>query len=604
MPTHAQPNRIWFLLLGLLAILLYLPPLFFVELQGGEEAGYAAVAREMIRTGNWLQPHLQGSPVPVFPLYSWLIALFSFGSAPTLFSIRFPAVLSIWALALLCGLTARKSKGNLAGFMAAAIVLTCWGSLRIGFRAQSETLHAFFLTMAWFSWYRFGPQEQHWHHAWGIALLFVFLDVLTVGAKGLLLFYLPLLIARNPPKTLRQLQSAPHILMLGIFAVICIFWIHFVCRQPFLPWNALSFTQPNPVNPGFFSHLVSFPVKVLLYLLPWGLLAWAPFCLALRQFEPTGTMGSFFRALVFVPLVLFLLWPGSSPLQLFPALAPIAVLIGIHFEIVVNWYRRFFCGVAQLLSAVTVAGSCITALFWILVFLGNLELHPSLLPHRTSSSLALLLSLFAASLAWLGIRLFKQSKSAPQWKSLVFAAGALRMMLLTGFLFVPFLTIGNRKLAGLTLAGLAPSAAQIPVADPVSGLEPPPARKLCAESAANIVYLHGNYAYLVETFYLGKDVVRLHAFPNGLPAEEPVVYLLSHRQPAVPSRQWEPVSPTVNMALNRRLTFQLPSEDNQFRGIVSRKPAAQTQPVLSESIPDEDTRRHLLRLYRGILKKE
>lgn len=587
-----------------MALVLYLPPLFFVELQGGEEAGYAAVAREMIRSGNWLQPHLQGSPVPVFPLYSWLIALFSCGSAPTLFSIRFPAVLSIWGLALLAGITARKSKGNLAGFIAAAVILTCWASLRIGFRAQSETLHAFLLAMAWFSWYRFGPLEQHWHHAWGIALLFVFFDVLTVGAKGLFLFYLPLLIARNPPKTLRQLQSAPHVLMLGIFAVSTIFWIHFVCAQPFLPWNALSFTQPNPVSAAFVSHLIVFPVKVLLYLLPWSLLAWAPFCLALRQFEPTGTMGGFFRALVFVPLILFLLWPGSSPLQLFPALAPMAVLIGIHFEIVVNWYRRFFCWITRFLSAVTLAGACIISLFWMLIFLGNLEIRPSLLPHSSVSTLALLLSLFSVFLALLSIRLFKQAKSAPLWQSLVFATGGLRVMLLTGFLFIPFLTIGNRKLSGIALAGLAPAGALHPVPDPVSGLEPPPARRLNTESDVQKVYLHGNYAYLVETFYLGKDIVRLHAFPAGLPGEEPVVYLLSHRQPAVPSRHWEPVSPTVHMAQNRQLTFQFPSPENHYRGIIFREVVAARQTGLSESTLVDDTRRHYLRLYRGVLKSE
>ena len=603
MSTDAHPNRIWFLLLCLLAVALYLPPVFFVELQGGEEAGYAAIAREMIRTGNWLQPHLQGNPVSVFPLYSWLIALFSFGSAPTLFSIRFPAVLSIWGMALLAGITARKYKGNLAGFMAAAIVLTCWASLRVGFRAQSETLHAFFMAMAWFSWYHFGPQEQHWHHAWGIALLFVFLDILTVGAKGLFLFYLPLLIARNPPKTMRQIQSAPHILMLGIFAVFTIFWIHFVGQQPFLPWNSLSFTQPNPANTGFFRHLVSFPVKVILYLLPWGLMAWAPFCQALRQFEPTGTLGGFFRALVFVPLIFFLLWPGTSALQLFPALAPMAVLLGIHFEIVVNWYRRFFLWVANLNNGLTLAGASLTALFWGLVFFGNLELRPCLLTPGTFSALALLLSLVSAFLIWLSFRLLKKAKVLPLWLNLVFATGGLRLMLLVSFLFIPFLTIGNRKLSGLALAGLAPAGALIPVPDPVSGQEPPPVHRLNTETDVKTIYLHGNYAYLVETFYLDKDIIRLNSLSAGLPAEEPVVYLLSHRQPAVPSRQWEPVSPTVNMAQSRRLTFQFPARCNQYRGIISRELVSQNHSEQSE-LTAEETRRHYLRLYRGVLKTE
>jgi hypothetical protein len=318
----------------------------------------------------------------------------------------------------------------------------------------------------------------------------------------------------------------------------------------------------------------------------------------LRQFEPTGTLGGFFRALVFIPLIFFLLWPGSSPLQLFPVLAPMAVLLGIHFEIVTNWYRHFFCWTIRVLGAVTLVGACIISLFWILVFLGNLEIRPTLLPHGTVNTLAFLLCLVSVLLVLLSIHLLKHARSAPLWQTMVFATSGLRAMLLTGFLFIPFLTIGNRKLSGMTLAGLAPAEAVHPVPDPVSGLEPPPARRLNMEPAVQTVYLHGNYAYLVETFYLGKDIVRLHAFPSGLPNDEPIVYLLSHRQPAVPSRQWEPISPTVHMAQRRRLTFQPPSSDNRYRGIISR------EVVTSEQTAVDDTRRHYLRLYRGVLKSE
>ncbi|MFA6929589.1 MAG: hypothetical protein WCT05_04625 [Lentisphaeria bacterium] len=604
--SPTQPNKIWVFLLCLMTLLLYLLPLFFVELQGGEEAGFAAVAREMLLTGNYLQPHLHGDPVRIFPLYSWLIALFSFAGVPTLFSIRFPAVLSIWGLAVLCGLTARKSKGSLAGYMAAAVILTCFASMRIGFRAQTETLHAFLLAMAWFMWYRFGPQEQRWHHAWGLALLFVFLDVLAVGAKGIFLFYLPLLIARNPPKMLRQLQSAPHILMLGIFAVLTLFWIHFVCPQPFLPWNAISFTQPIPVSEGFFRHLSLFPCKVFFYLLPWSLLAWAPFCLALRQFEPTGTLGSFFRTLIFVPFVLILLWPGASPLLLFPALAPMAVLIGIHFEIVVNWYARFFRWIAKVLSALTLLGASAGTLFWLLVFLGNLELQPSLFSHGAGNTLALLLCVVSAVLAGLSVKQFNSFETEPLWKNLLWGTVGLRLMVLS-FLMIPFWTIGNRKLSGLTLAGLAPANARIPVADPMSGLELPPAQSLNSEPEVQLIYLNSNYAYLVETFYLGKDILRLNALHTNLPVEAPVVYLLSSRQPAIPSRQWEPISPTVNMALKRRLTFQLPSRNNQYRGLLFREvqnPVLPGSVALPASETLENTRRNFLRLYRGVLKQE
>jgi hypothetical protein len=59
------------------------------------------------------------------------------------------------------------------------------------------------------------------------------------------------------------------------------------------------------------------------------------------------------------------------------------------------------------------------------------------------------------------------------------------------------------------------------------------------------------------------------------------------------------------MALKRRLTFQLPSSDNNYRGIISRKVVAPEQTELTESAAAvDDTRRHYLRLYRGVLKNE
>jgi 4-amino-4-deoxy-L-arabinose transferase-like glycosyltransferase len=599
--SQTQPNRAGFFLLALIAIALYLPAVFLVELQGGEEAGYAAVAREMIRAGNWLQPRLQGNPANIFPLYSWLIALFSFGSAPTLLSIRLPALLSVWGMAVLAGMTARKSKGDLAGFMAAVVVLTCWASLRIGIRAQGETLHAFLLSLAWFSWYRFGPQEQRWHLAWGSALLFVFLDVLTVGIKGLILFYLPLLLIRNPPKIMRQLQSAPHVLMLAIFAVITLVWIQVVCPQPFLTWNAIAFSRPMLAKNGFFGHLFAYPAKVFLYLLPWGLMAWAPFCLAMRQFEPTGSRCSFLRTLVFVPFVLFLLWPSISPLQLFPALPPMAVLLGIHFEIVINWYRRFFLSVTRLAYALIALGACLLTMFWMLLFLGNLELRPNLLSHAATSALALALCLLGALFTWGSIQQFKRVRKTPLWQSMLLCVLGLRLLMLAG-IFIPFLTIGDRKLHGLALAGKAPPGAL--ASDSLSSRRSSSPFAMKGEDAVKTVYLHGNYAYLVEVFYLDKEIVRLNAFPGGLPTDEPVVYLLSHRQPPLPSRHWEPVSPSVDMAQKRRLLFEPPSSSNQYRGIIARRPVPRDQHIVAGGIGTDDIRRHHLCLYRGVLKTE
>ncbi|MDD3694652.1 MAG: hypothetical protein PHG44_01640 [Lentisphaeria bacterium] len=578
--TKSIPGSAWLILLCLLALLLYVPPMLLSELHGGEEAGFAAIAREMLSNGNFLQPRLQGNAVKVFPLYPWLVCLFSFGRPPSLVSIRLPALLSVWGLALLCGITAHRSKGKLAGFIAASVVLCCVASLRIGCRAQTASLAAFFLTLAWFCWYRFGPQEQRWHLAWGTALACLFFGVMSAGAAVIPLFYLPLLITRNPPRTLRQLQAAPHVITLAIFALLCLVYIKFICQQPFFPWDALSFSAPESRSLSLLRQPFSFSAKVFVYLLPWSLFAWAPFCLALRQFEPVGTMCSFFRALVFVPLLLFLFWPGAAAIWLLPALGPMAVLIGIHFEITVNWYRRFFTWSARLLYIMSASLAAAGTAFWLLVFLGNIELHSAILEKRLQDILALLLALACAILASLSIKLCRRVKKTPLWQALPLSSAALRISLLLSIGCLQSWSVGDRKLAGLSLAA-------------GTGEQPAPYAGLSQTKPETTVYLHGDYAYLSECYYLRRDIVRLTNFPAGLPDKQEQIYLLSQRQPAVPSRQWEALSPNVNMSLRRQWQWRLPNKNNQYKLSISRQ--AESQPGAQPTY---------LRLYKGTLKNE
>ncbi len=613
-----SPRKSSVILLCLLALLLYLPALHLRELRASDEAAMADIVRTMQQTGDYLQLQLQGQPTQAFPLYPWLVAICSFGNPPTPFSVRFPAVLSIWGLALLSGLLARKYKGDLAGFVAAAVVLTCCASLRVGCRGQSETLFAFLLTAAWFVWYQYGPQEQRWQQAWGFALALVFLGVLAVGIKAVFFFYLPLFFARNPPKILRQLQSSTHLIVLGCFWAVVLLWVKGISDQPFLTWNAISLTETLLPNEGFFKHLLSFPAKVLLYLLPWSLFAWAPFCLALRQFEPVGSLSGFFRALIISPLLLLWLWPAASPLLLFPALGPMAVLIGIHFAIVATRFRPFFSIVNRILIGSAMLGACGGVLLWLLVLLKKIEIVPSLLSANWEDFVALSLVLLLALLAYLLFIRLKacQKGELPVQNGLLWGASAHRVLVLAIWFPLLFWTIEDKKLAGLTLAGKAPAEALAPLPDPVFGREPIPSLSLQDCPEANNLYLASPYSYLSECFYLGKKITRIDNPALDLPAgsaisaataeiagtaeksPRPVVYLLTHRYPAVPAWSWEPLSLTVNMGERRPWQFSWPSRGNSYRFVISR-----IRPESSNlANVDGHSSNRRLRLYRGIPK--
>ena len=81
-------------------------------------------------------------------------------------------------------------------------------------------------------------------------------------------------------------------------------------------------------------------------------------------------------------------------------------------------------------------------------------------------------------------------------------------------------------------------------------------KKMREDNASEIYYLPNkdfNFLCLVETFYLGKRVVRVNNPLVDLPGTKDPVYVLSSRVPAVPTRQWTPVSNPVDMSMKRKV---------------------------------------------------
>ena len=89
-----QPGKRSVALLAILGALLYAGALFVFELRASDEGLQAAMAREIVTTGDYLKTHLYGRAIREYPLYSWLVALCSGLGAPTIWSLRLslPAV--------------------------------------------------------------------------------------------------------------------------------------------------------------------------------------------------------------------------------------------------------------------------------------------------------------------------------------------------------------------------------------------------------------------------------------------------------------------------------------------------------------------------------
>ncbi len=134
-------------LAGLVAVL-FVPPLLTRDPWNPDEPRYAEVAREMVATGQYLVPHLNGelySDKP--PLFFWLAAVFwHLGAGVN--SGRLVAILANVGTVLLAYGIARRWLGECGGLLAAAITTTTALFLHIGKFGVLDPLLTFLTTAA------------------------------------------------------------------------------------------------------------------------------------------------------------------------------------------------------------------------------------------------------------------------------------------------------------------------------------------------------------------------------------------------------------------------------------------------------------------------
>jgi len=122
------------LILLLLYVLIYLVPLGLRPLMIPDEVRYAEIPREMIQSGNWVVPHLNGLRYFEKPVLGyWLVAgsMQLFGE--NAFAVRLPGALSagLSALAIFL-LLAGSGRTRKTALSAAMIYLTLFGVFLMG----------------------------------------------------------------------------------------------------------------------------------------------------------------------------------------------------------------------------------------------------------------------------------------------------------------------------------------------------------------------------------------------------------------------------------------------------------------------------------------
>jgi 4-amino-4-deoxy-L-arabinose transferase-like glycosyltransferase len=333
------PKSVVYILLAL--SLLFFVPKLGMPLLDPDEGLYAEIAREMLTSGDWVIPHVNGLPyLEKPPLYFWLTALTFQLFGPSEWATRLWSAISALGTVLLTWRIGRRLYGAPAGLMAGVVVATVVGNALYVRRASTDQLFVFCLALAMYGFLRDAERPDRGRARF---LLFYLGAALGVLAKGFIGVVFPVLIVglglaavrRSGPRSSVPLGWRELNLVRGtaLFAVIAVPWHALVAwRSPMLfnfyvvDNHLLRFLDARRyVEDDVPSTTLAFLVASFLWAFPWSV-----FTLARR--EPDRSPRGRWRPVVVIWLVavvgLFALSRFKHEYYALPAFPALAVLVG------------------------------------------------------------------------------------------------------------------------------------------------------------------------------------------------------------------------------------------------------------------------------------
>ncbi|MEK6283872.1 MAG: glycosyltransferase family 39 protein [Acidobacteriota bacterium] len=156
------------------------------SLAAWDEAIYAQVSKEIVRSGDWLTLHWEYQPwFEKPPLFMWITALFSRLFGVSELWARVPSALSGIALIGVTYLVGKFTYGKRVGFLAAVILLTCYHFLSFSRFGTMDVMLALFTYLAFYAYLRLNLNNENqnwWYVVWSSCAL----ALMVKGAGGII----------------------------------------------------------------------------------------------------------------------------------------------------------------------------------------------------------------------------------------------------------------------------------------------------------------------------------------------------------------------------------------------------------------------------------
>jgi 4-amino-4-deoxy-L-arabinose transferase len=409
--------------------LIYIAPLPFRPLQIPDETRYAEIPREMVATGEWVVPRLNGLRYFEKPVLGyWLTALSIICFGENRFAVRLPSALATGLSAMLLVLVLRRSGYSSSALLGAAVFLTSLQVYGLGVINLLDAAFSLFVTASLVCFYfayqaRGGRARLGWLAAFGAACGLGFLS------KGFLAFAIP--VATIGPfllwqKCRKEFFTVPWIPLLVAVTIILPWGVMIHLREPDY-WRQFIFVEHfERFATAESKSLHAEPFWFLVPYLIGGAIPWT-FAVpaAMKGLRKAGWRDPLIRyALCWLlfPFLLLSASKGKLGTYILPCFVPLSILLAVGLaKSMEKQDSKLFRGAAWTSAAVAgLAAAVITAMIF---------LNPAFRPIFTSDEMWKWIAGFMALVAWCGISIASARTKRMAIGLGLFAAAPVALML-------------------------------------------------------------------------------------------------------------------------------------------------------------------------------
>ena len=431
-------------------------------------------------------------------------------------------VLSLLALASLAVIvftvTCRTRNCPAAGACAGAMLISSILALDKTQEGFANWLFVLIMFSGHLLWYYFAALRGEWSRAWLTGFAACALGFYLLGVLSLIFFLIPLVFMRRPLGIFSRLRERGVMFGIALLLLSALLW--------YLPYHfegvkvALIYPRSSMLDMhDYLQHLLTFPVDMGIRLLPWALLAWAPFCVAFQTLDTTPMFSRFLRTIFLVNFFLLWITPIDDVYAWLILLPPLAIMTGLNYELAIRRYGNFFCKLANITAMVLLPGSAVVLLSFFLLPAEKLErildveyplLYSDNFGFTVQGVAAGILLLLTALIIW------RMRSKPPVW--------------------CYFLLLTTAPMLVYNCAVLPYRAQEQPRRDRAAVLS----QALLQEEvpADTVLYKFELYNLFTESVYLQRQVQKINSYSELPKADQPVVYVLTGAFPNCPERSW------------------------------------------------------------------